>query len=169
MKPVFKYPLIASALVIALKLVVVYAHMQLTPFGIFLGIFSFILMAVPIFLALKNRRDNELGGFLTVKQAMGTGMFFSIITGIIVGIFIYVFSSYIDHETTPLILKKIEENLRAANASPAEIETELTAQKDFYSPFNQALKGGLISVLVFGFILSFICSMFVMKNPPAQN
>lgn len=100
---------------------------------------------------------------------MGTGMIFSIITGLITGIFIYVFSAYIDHETTPMILKKIEENMRAAKISQSEIDTELIAQKAFYSPFNQAFKGGFISILGAGFVISFITSMFVLKNPPPEN
>lgn len=169
MNSIYKYALIAALLIISVKLIVYLTHLQITPAGVFLEILSLLLMAVPLYLAMKKRRDANLGGFMSMKQAMGTGMLFSIITGLIVGIFTYLFSAYVDHETTPLVLKKIEEHLRAANISQAEIDAELAAQKEFYSPFNQALKGGLMGVLLVGFILSFICSMFVLKNPPSTN
>ena len=169
MKPTYKYSLFASSLIIVIDIIVYYAHLQLSPFGIFLGILSFVLMAVPLYLAIKNRRDNELGGFITLKQVMGTGLIISVLTGIIVAIFMYIQSKFIDHETTGLILKKIEENLRTSKVSQTEIDLELSAQKDFYSPLNLAFKKGLMSVLGIGFILSFICSTFLVKNPPASE
>lgn len=169
MKSIVLYSVIASLIIIVVKFIVYYANLQLTLMGIFMGIFSLILMIFPLYFAMKTRRDTELGKFMTIRQAMGTGMMFSIITGLITGVFIYIFSAYIDHETTPLILKKIEENMRAAKISQPEINAELIAQKAFYSPFNQALKGGFMSILGVGFILSFISSMFVLRNPPPEN
>lgn len=168
MKSTIKYSLSAALIVIAIKLIIYFSHLQLTPVGVFLSIFSLVLMGIPLALAMKNKRENELNGFLTLKQAMRVGLGISIIAGIIVGLFAYIQFRFIDHDTLPMILEKTITDMHKENAVQSQIDNEIIFKKDFYSPFNQA-KGALIGVLGAGFLISFISSTFLIKNPPTTE
>ena len=169
MKPALPYGAVAALIVIAFKLFVYFFHLQLTSTGIIAGIVSIGLMAIPLYAAIKKKRDQELGGYLSLRQGMRVGLGISAIAGIVFASFLYVYYEFIDHETSSLVLERVLAQLREANATPEQIEKEIAYQKDFYSPFNQAFKGGLLSILGAGFILSFICSTLLVRKGQAEN
>ncbi|MBI3502735.1 MAG: DUF4199 domain-containing protein [Bacteroidetes bacterium] len=169
MKPIFKYSLLASFLVIAVKLLVYFTHTQFSAIGIYSGLLSLLLLTVPLFLAIKNRRDNELGGFITLKEVMKVGLGISVISGLIICAFTFLYYKFIDHETLEQLITRTTDFMHKENKTSYEIEIELTALKEFYSPFKQAT-GVLTGILISGLILSFILStFFVRRNSANEN
>src|ERR1051326_4196369 len=82
MRSIFKYALIAASLVIATKLIIFFTHSLFTAIGIYSGLFSLFLISIPLFLAVKNRRDNELGGYISFKEIAKVGLGISVIAGL---------------------------------------------------------------------------------------
>ena len=167
MKPILKYSLLASFIVIAIRLFVYFTHSQFSQFGIFSGLISLALLVIPLVLGIKNKK-NELGGFITLKQIMSVGLGISVITGTIVCAFTYLYFQFIDHETLTQLIIQSEDFMHKANKPQTEIDVQIIALKEFYAPLKQAT-GTLTGILISGLILSFISSTFLVKNPPASE
>jgi len=168
MKSLSRYSLLASFLVIATKLFVYFTHSQFTKFGIYSGLISLLLIIAPLFLAIKNKRDKEQGGYITLKEVMKTGLFIAVITGMLNALFIFFYYKFIDHETLAQLIEQTESFMKKANNTQSEIDIQIISLKEFYSPFKQAT-GVLTGILIAGILLSFICSTFLVKNPPSNS
>lgn len=168
MKSALKYSLLAAFIVIATKLIVFFTHSQFKNFGIFSGLISLVLIVVPVFLAIKNKRDKELGGFITLKEVMKTGLFIGVVAGLLNAAFIFFYYKYIDHETLAHLIEQTESVMHKANSPQSEIDVTIISLQEFYAPFRQAT-GVLTGILTAGIILSFICSTFLVKNPPPER
>jgi len=127
-----------------------------------------LLIIVPLYLAIKSKRDKELGGFITLKEVMKTGLCIAVVTGLLNAVFIFLYYKFIDHETLEQLVIQTKDFMHKANNSQRDINLQIIALKEFYSPFKQAT-GVLTGVLVAGIILSFICSTFLVKNPPSNS
>ena len=167
MKPILKYSLLASFIVIAIKLLVYFTHSQFSQFGIFSGLISLALLVIPLVLAIKDKK-NEQGGFITLKEIMKVGLGISVITGVIVCVFTYLYFQFLDHETLSQLISQTEDFMKKENKLQSEIDVQIIALKEFYAPFKQAT-GTLTGILISGLILSFISSTFLVKNPPASE
>ena len=168
MSQTVRYSLLASVLVISIKLIVFFTHAQFTTAGRYSGILALALLAIPLTQAILHRRDKELNGFITLKQVMRTGLFVCVAASLIVALFNYIYFRFIDHEILAYWLTESEKSLREAKASEEDVKKAHDYLTDFYSPFSQAT-GGLTGVLGVGAVLSFILSTFLMRNPPNEN
>lgn len=164
-----KYALLAALLVIGCKLIVFFTHSQFTAIGIYSGLISLLLIVVPLFLAIKNKRDNELGGFIVLKEVMKVGLGISVISGLIVCVFTFLYYKFLDHETLAQLISQTEDFMKKENKPQNEIDAQIIALKEFYAPVKQAT-GVLTGILISGLILSFILStFFVKRNPASEN
>lgn len=164
---IVRYALLASAIVISIKLLVFFTHAQFSAPGIYSGLIALSLMIVPLVLAIKGLRD-ENGGYITLKEVMKAGMGISILSGAVISAFTFLYYKFIDHETLAHLITRTEAFMLKENKPQAEIDTQVAALKEFYSPLKQAT-GVLTGVLIAGLILTFISSTFLVKNPPAQE
>ncbi|HEY4799142.1 MAG TPA: DUF4199 domain-containing protein [Bacteroidia bacterium] len=167
MKSLFKYSLIASVIVIIPKLVVFLTHSQFVGIGVYSGLISLLFISIPLIFAIRNKR-NELGGFIRLREVMNVGLAVSVISGLIIAAFNFIYYKFIDHETLAQLIIRTEDALKAVKKNQSEIDVEINALKEFYSPFKQAT-GVLTGVLTAGVILSFLSSTFLVKNPPSQE
>jgi hypothetical protein len=165
MKISLKYPLLAAFFVIAVRLIVYLTHSQFSPMGRYSGILALALLSIPLGLAIKEKRDKELGGFISLKQVMKTGLFVSVLASLMVALFNAIYFKFMDHEILAYWLIESKKSLHELKASEEDIKKAHDYLTDFYSPFSQAM-GGLTGVLGVGVVLSFILATFLMKNPP---
>ena len=168
MKSILKYALIAAGLVIAAKLIIFFTHTQFTGIGIYSGLFSLFLISVPLFMAVKNRRDKELGGYISLMEIAKIGLGIAVITGLIIAVFTYMYYKFIDHEILSHLIEQTKQLGIEQKRTQAEIDTELKALNDFYEPFHQAT-GVLTGILISGIVFSLIASTFLLKNPQNRN
>ncbi|MBI4947673.1 MAG: DUF4199 domain-containing protein [Bacteroidetes bacterium] len=163
-----KYALLGACLVIATKLTVFLTHSQFTTLGRYSGVFALAFLSIPLVLAIINRRDTELKGFIALKEVMRTGLFVCVIASMIVALFNYIYFRFIDHEILAYWLVESERSLRELKGSEEEIKKAQDYLTDFYSPSSQAM-GSLTGVLGVGAVLAFILSAFLVKNPPSAE
>ena len=168
MKLILKYSLLASLLVITVKLAVYFTHTQFTQFGIYSGLLSLLLLIFPLFIAVKEKRDKELNGFIPLKEAIKTGLGIAVISGLTISTFTFLYYTFIDRETLTVLIKKSEAFMQQQKKSQSEIDLQITALKEFYSPLRQAT-GALTGILTSSLILSFIFSTFLVRNPPVSE
>src|SRR5690606_3741299 len=122
---------------------------------------SFLLLAVCIFLAVKDHRDRELGGYITYGRGLGAGVLTALFAGLLLSIFIYLFYGVIDPGAMDELKRIQEEQMYKNGMSDEQIEMSLK----FVSPGFMA--GMALPMVTFmGFIFSLIIAAFLKRNRP---
>lgn len=108
-------------------------------------------------------------GYLSLGQALKTGLAISLIAGVIAIIFNYIFMNYIDPDFVQNTLdfsreQMIEQN---PNMTQQQIDAAMEMSAKFMSPWIMSAFA-MIATLFFGFIISLIAGLIMKKNPPHQ-
>ncbi|WP_026449703.1 DUF4199 domain-containing protein [Aequorivita capsosiphonis] len=106
-------------------------------------------------------------GFLTLGQALKTGVAISLIAGVIAVIFNYIFMNYIDPDFIEKAMafsreQMIEQN---PNMSQEQLENAMEISSKFMSPGIMSAFA-IISTLFFGFLISLVAGLIMKRNPP---
>lgn len=113
------------------------------------------------------KTDNA--GFLTLGQALKTGLAISLIAGIVAVIFNYIFMNYIDPDFIQKTLDFTREQMieKNPNMTQAQVDSAMDISAKFMSPL--IISGlAILSTLFFGFIISLVAGLIMKKNPPQQ-
>ncbi|WP_313113106.1 DUF4199 domain-containing protein [Aequorivita sediminis] len=110
---------------------------------------------------------NDNAGFLTIPQALKTGLAISLIAGVISVIFNFIFIYYIDPDFIQKTLDFSREQMITdfPNMTPEQIENSLEISAKFMTPTIMSAMG-ILATLFFGFIISLVAGMILKKNPP---
>ena len=160
-----KCALLSAAIFIAIKLATFFTHTQLVGNGTYANLISLGLTAIPLFIGIKHKRENELGGYITIRQAFVAGVAISLQASLLAAIYTYLHNTFIDTEVIAYWTKEA----RRVGAELHKSEAEIQSFIDFYSPFNQAT-AALMGVLGAGAVLSFMIStILVRKQDELEN
>lgn len=109
------------------------------------------------------------GKFLTLGQALKTGLAISLIAGIIAVIFNYIFMNFIDPDFVQKTLDFSREQMieKNPNMTQEQIDTAMGMSAKFMSPWIMSAFA-LIATLFFGFIISLVAGLIMKRNPPQQ-
>lgn len=129
------------------------------------GTFGFIIMVAIIFLGLKKYKELN-NGYLTIGQALKTGVGIALIGGIISLIYSYVFMNFIEPDFMANIMAGAEEKMieQNPNLTDEQIEQALAISSKMSSPVILASISIFVS-LFFGFIVSLITGLILKNNP----
>ncbi|HBY68418.1 MAG TPA: DUF4199 domain-containing protein, partial [Flavobacteriaceae bacterium] len=130
---------------------------------------NFVFMTICIIYGLKAFKSGS-GGFMTLGDAIKTGLLISLVAGIIGSIFTYLFITVIEPEFIPQMLditreKMVEQN---PNMTEEQMEMAMGMTEKFMSPWIMFAMG-LIASLFFGFIISLIAGLVMKQNPPTHE
>lgn len=123
------------------------------------GLLSLIILGVGIYYGMQSVKKLN-GGALSYGAAIKTGLFISVITGIITAAFTFIYCQYIDKDFAGHIISESIALLIAEHASAEEISrtiNDITRQLSTSMQVMQALVGQPVS----GLILSLIIGAFV--------
>lgn len=109
----------------------------------------------------------QLGGFISLGQAMKLGIAISFIAGVIAVISNYIFINYIEPDTIPMMLEQARIKLEESGASDEQIEMTLEMSEKFMKPAIMSAMGVLSSVFM-GVIHSLICGLILQKKDPSS-
>src|SRR5436853_72210 len=88
--------LVSVGIFIAITLSAFFTHSQLSGIGAYSQLIALCLSVIPLYAGIKHKRDHELGGYITIRQVMITGVIISLQTCILAAIYTYLHYSYID-------------------------------------------------------------------------
>ena len=164
----FRCALASTGIFIAIKLATFFTHTQFSGIGAYSGLIALALTIVPLYFGIKHKKDNELGGFITIRQVMIAGVIISIQACLLVALYTFIHYSYIDTEAVAHWTAEAKRLGAAEKKSDAEIQAAIVMLTEFYSPFKQATVA-LVGILGTGTVLSFMLSTFLIKNPASSQ
>jgi len=130
-----------------------------------MGSLGIIAMAVIIFLGIKKYKELN-SGYLTIGQALKTGIGIALIGGIISVIYSFIFMNFIEPDFMANTMEKAEQQMieKFPNLTDEQIETQIEMMQKFSTPAITSAFA-LIGSLFIGFVISLI-SGFIQKNDP---
>ncbi len=126
--------------------------------------YAFIIVII-IWAIIQFRKNN--GGYLTLLEALKTGIGTALISGIFISIYVILLSQYLDPDFIDKSIEYQKEKMLQENPeiSIETINNIFDMQKEFSSPF---ITSGFIIIfnLFFGFIISLVGGMILKKSQP---
>lgn len=126
---------------------------------------SYLIIAALIFVASKAKRE-ELGGFISYGQALGTGVGVAFFGSILVAFYTYVFFHFIDPDMLEELILRAEDQMYDNGMPDDQVEMAMGYTRKFMQP------GPMAAVVVFsytfvGFLVSLVTSAIVKKEDPS--
>jgi len=129
------------------------------------SIVSFIMYVVLIVFGLRAFKIAN-GGFLTLGEALKTGIAIALVGSILSLIYTYIFMTYIEPDFMSQMMELQRQKMLDANPnlSDEKLEAMTAMGKKFSSP-AVILTVGLIWSIFLGFIISLIAGLIMKKTP----
>ncbi|WP_310994136.1 DUF4199 domain-containing protein [Aequorivita marina] len=108
-------------------------------------------------------------GYLTLGQALKTGVAISLVAGLIAVVFNYIFMNYIDPDFIEKTMEFSREQMIQdnPNLTQEQVDNAMDISAKFMSPLIMSAFA-IISTLFFGFIISLVSGLIMKRNPPQQ-
>ena len=128
------------------------------------GLLVFGIAICLIVFPVKQHRDKELGGYITIGRVITIGLVVTIISMLISNIFNYVYMNFIDPGFVDNMLANMEEMI-GEYVPEEQLEEILIQSRKGFEPATM-IKNTLIMTGVFGLIISGIVGLIMKKDPP---
>lgn len=168
-----RYGIIASLVLVALGLafhltgLVTPGKSEPGAAGWIANLLNWAVMAGAIFLAARQHRDEELGGYMTYGRGVGIGSIASLVMAAITLLWTLLFMMVIVPDLADTIRYTMEEQMREQQGmSEEQIEQAMSIAGMFASPTVIALIAGIVT-FVTGLIFSLIIAAILKNDPPA--
>ncbi len=133
-----------------------------------LNYLSYIILIAGIVLATINFRDKINGGFISYGKAFLTGLYISLLTGIIFALYTWVYYTYIHPNGIRELIELTEQAMVDRGMSDDMIDTQLEMSARFMKmPLLNIV--AFVGMFVWGIIFSLITSAFLKKNDDSFN
>ncbi|HOE24541.1 MAG TPA: DUF4199 domain-containing protein [Bacteroidales bacterium] len=124
---------------------------------------SLLLSIIVLFFLLRSYRDHYNSGYISYGKSLGAGVVITVYAAIITAIYIYVLYAFIDPGLIDKSLALAEAKLAERGIPEAAIEQGLAVQAKMMTPWFTSLMS-MVTNIFYGFILSLIVSLFIMKK-----
>jgi len=133
--------------------------------GILLTVVGLVISFFMIYMGIKEIRDNELHGYLTMGQAIRKGLKIALIAGILLAVYSVIYAKLIDPDMMDRVIAAQEEEWANRNMNEDQIEMAKKMMYIFKNPF--LLAGiAIISTCFWGLIQSLIAGAILKKEAP---
>ncbi len=131
--------------------------------------YSSILAAVAtiaiLYYAIKQHRDEELGGYITFGRCVKLAALIGLFSGILIGIFAFVYHSFVTPDIIPSIMEFQMTQWEEAGMTEEQIEQASGMTKMFMTPAAQAVSS-ILNGVFWNVLLSLIVGAVMKKNQP---
>jgi hypothetical protein len=157
-KIAFKWALISLGTSIVLTYLWQFLDVNPTSPIVYLGFIFFIAF---LLLAQKEYKD-QLGGFITFGEAFLSGFLFSVFSGILSAIFLFIYYSYLSPQAYQLILDAQRAGMEAKGLSSDQVDQAM----EITTKYGKILTfvGGIIVTPIFGAIVALVGAAIFKKE-----
>ena len=133
--------------------------------GMLIGLLQFITTFFTIFLGVKETRNEDLGGYLTLSQGFKTGLKIAFIASLMAGVFTMIYMQFIDPEMADRMMSASEAQMDEMNVPEERRETSLKWTGYMTNPF---IMGGFMIVWItfWGMLKGLVAGLILKKDPP---
>lgn len=133
------------------------------------SLLNFAIMIACIVYGLKAFKKAN-GGFLSLGEALKTGLAIALIAGLIGSIFTYLFVTVIEPDFVVNMLEVTETKMidQNPNMTEEQMEMALGMTESMMKP-GIMVAFGIIASLFFGFIISLVSGLIMKQNRPAHQ
>ncbi|MBC5772435.1 DUF4199 domain-containing protein [Pontibacter sp. KCTC 32443] len=125
---------------------------------------SYLILIAGIVLAMKQYKNINYG-YMSYGQGLGIGTLVSAVFGLLSGIFVWIYTSFVDTGYMDRMMEKQREAMLDQGLTDEQIDAGMAMTESFQGPLGMIL-GGLIGAVVVGFLLSLIISAIMKHNRP---
>ncbi|HEV7348256.1 DUF4199 domain-containing protein [Telluribacter sp.] len=125
---------------------------------------AFLILIGGIIWALKDFRQQN-GGFLSYGEGLGTGTLVSAIVGLLASTFAMFYMEFIDNTIMQQSLDKARDDMERRGMDDAQIDQAMAISQKFMSPGIMFITG-ILTYVIFGFIISLIVAAVMRKTKP---
>lgn len=125
------------------------------------GALGYVILIAFMVIAMREYK-NRNHGYMSYGQGLGMGTLVAVVFGVIGGIFMFIYTSFIDTEYTSKLMDQQRIELEERGMSDDQIEQAIAMGESFSSPVMMIV-WSIVGYLVIGFLISLIVSA-VMKN-----
>ncbi len=126
----------------------------------------YLVLLIPIltiYLALKEKRDLQLKGKISINNGIRAGLMISLIASIIISVFLIVYFNYINPQYSELGVAYYKEKIILSDKTLIQQTQELDSIKRMFGFINQLLFG-IIGTIGIGLFISLIVSIYLKKD-----
>jgi len=136
--------------------------------GFGMGAVILVLSFFPIYLGVKEARDQDLGGYLTLGQGFLTGFKIALIAGVISAVFTFIYTNFID----PAYFEHLMDGAESQwdDAGMPEENREMARKWTGYimNPITWSILA-LLSALFWGLIKGLVSGAMLKKDAPPST
>ncbi|MEM6362387.1 MAG: DUF4199 domain-containing protein [Bacteroidota bacterium] len=159
-----KWGLITGIVSILFFILITITETDTSPGVTWLGLIPFIILVVLAHKEFKTSGD----GYMSYSQGLGIGTLISLVSGVVSGIFRYIWVKFLDDGYNDRIQEAQIRAMEEQGLGEDQIEQALEISSGFTSPEIVLVIGLFVGVL-FGFILSLIISAFTKNSDPSAE
>jgi ABC-type transport system involved in cytochrome c biogenesis permease subunit len=124
---------------------------------------TFIVLIVGIYFGIKTFRDKHSGGYLSYGSCLGTGVIISVVVGVVMAVYTYLFFQYFDPSELTKILEMTSQKLADKGLTDEQIDQAMAISSKFMTPAMMAISS-IFGMALWGTIFSLLISIFLKKN-----
>ncbi len=152
------FGLYSAGVGIAITLIGYFTGLDKTGAANWLGYVSLPFFILFLWMAMKERKQEDFGGTISYGQCLWTGVLVGLFAGIAMGVFMYVYSTLINPGMMDMVLQKQADSMRAQNMSADQIQKAQSYAKMFTSPgmlTAWTFGGDILMATIFSSIIAF--------------
>ncbi|HZK75633.1 MAG TPA: DUF4199 domain-containing protein [Candidatus Kapabacteria bacterium] len=159
------FGLYSAAIAIAITLIEYFTGMDKTGAASWLGYLSLPFLLLFLWLAMKERKQDDFGGTISYGQCVGTGALIGLWAGIVTAIFMYVYFTAINPGMIDFMSQKQFAAMQSRQMDPAQMQKAVSMMKQWFVPI--AVGGSIIGDVFFSTLFSLILGIFARtKDEP---
>ncbi|EJF11439.1 MULTISPECIES: DUF4199 domain-containing protein [Pontibacter] len=125
------------------------------------GSLGYLILIAFMVIAMKEYKKQNYG-YMSYGQGLGIGTLVSLAFGVLGGVFMFIYTSFVDTEYTSNMMDKQRIELEERGMSDEQIEQAISMGESFSSPMMMIV-WSIVGYLFIGFLISLIVAA-VMKN-----
>ena len=152
------FGLYSAGIAIAITLIGYFTGMDKTGAVNWMSYVSWPFLILFLWLAIKERKQEDFGGTISYGQCVGTGALVGLWAGIVTAIFMYVYFVAINPGAIDFLLQKQQDMMQSRQMDPQKISSAMSMARRLFIPF--AVGGSVIGDVFFATLFSLILGIF---------
>ena len=124
---------------------------------------NIIILGVAIYITILHKRDRDRDGLISVKDSFIAGMSVSFMTGILVGAYLVIYSTWVNPDFVNQSVQQAKDYYQAEHATQAQIDQAVEGIRAKYSVFGQ-ITFGIGASMIPGALMSLVCAAIMRRE-----